>query len=98
MTKRVCLLLLALSLPGCAPKEPEKRYPVQAEIKAVDSTAKTATLDAGNVGDWMGPMTMEYPVKPDSELAKLHVGDHIQASVVVQGQKYYVTGIKVLPK
>ena len=48
--------------------------------------------------DWMGPMTMEYPMKPDSELTKLQVGDHIEAVVVVQGEKYYVTDVKVVSK
>jgi Cu/Ag efflux protein CusF len=41
-------------------------------------------------------MTMQYNVKPDSEFAKLHVGDHIQATVVVQDPNYFVTDIKVL--
>jgi len=90
------LLLLALTLLGCGAHDAAKRYPMQGEVKAVDSTAKTATVDAGPVGDWMGPMTMEYPVKPDSDLAKLHVGDHVEATVVVQDEKYYVTDVKVV--
>jgi Cu/Ag efflux protein CusF len=43
-------------------------------------------------------MTMEYPVKPDADLAKLRPGVHIEATVVVQGEKYYVTDVKVQPK
>jgi Cu/Ag efflux protein CusF len=34
-------------------------------------------------------------VKPDAEFAKLHVGDHIQATVVVRDPSYYVTDVKV---
>jgi Cu/Ag efflux protein CusF len=98
MRKTVCLLCLALALLGCSPKEAAKRYPVQADVTAVDATAKSATLAAGQIGDWMGPMTMDYPVKPDAELAKLHAGDHIEATVVVQGDKYYVTDVKVVAK
>lgn len=98
MTKKICLLLLAAALLGCGAKEAGKRYAMQGDIKAVDQTAKTATIDAGQIGDWMGPMTMEYPVKPDAELAKLHVGDHIEATAVVEGDKYYVTGVQVVPK
>ena len=71
---------------------------MQGAVLAVDPAAKTATIAAGKIGDWMEAMTMEYPVKPDSELAKLHAGDHIEATVVVQGEKYYVTDVKVLPK
>jgi Cu/Ag efflux protein CusF len=98
MTKGICLLVLALALLGCGARETAKRYPMQGDVKAVDPAAKTATIDAGKIGDWMEPMTMEYPVKPDAELAKLHPGDHIEAIVVVEGQKYYVTGVKVAPK
>jgi Cu/Ag efflux protein CusF len=99
MKNLVWLLLLALALVGCGEKkEAEKRYPVQAEVKAIDTTAKTATLDAGKIGDWMDAMTMSYSIKPDAEFAKLHVGDHIEATVVVQGDKYYVTDVKVVSK
>jgi Cu/Ag efflux protein CusF len=64
-------------------------------VKALDSTSRTATIAAGKIGDWMEAMTMEYPVKPDSEFEKLHVGDKIEATVVVQDPSYYVTDVKV---
>ena len=71
---------------------------MQGVVKALDANAKTATIDAGKIGDWMEAMTMEYPVKPDSEFQKLHVGDHIDATVVVEDPTYYVTDVKVTPK
>jgi Cu/Ag efflux protein CusF len=95
MTRRNTVLLLALSLAGCGAKEAEKRYPMHGEVKAVNAAEKTATIDAGKIGDWMEAMTMEYPVKPDSELTKLHAGDKIDATVVVAGEKYYVTDVQV---
>ena len=98
MTKGICLLFLALALLGCGARETAKRYPMQGDVRALDPAAKTATIAAGKIGDWMGPMTMEYPMKPDSELTKLQVGDHIEAVVVVQGEKYYVTDVKVVSK
>lgn len=101
MTRRTSLAALALLLAGCAAKEPPtpaKRYPMQGEIKALDPAAKTATIDAGKIGDWMNAMTMEYPIKPDGEFVKLHVGDHIEATVVVADPKYYVTEVKVVPR
>jgi Cu/Ag efflux protein CusF len=87
--------LLALALAGCGAKNQAKRYPMEGEVKALDPGAKTATIAAGKIGDWMDAMTMEYPVKPDAEFQKLHVGDHIQATVVVDGDKYYVTEVKI---
>lgn len=100
MTRRLTVILvLALALAGCRAKLPEgKRYTMQGEIKALDASAKSATIDAGNVGDWMPAMTMEYPVKPDADFQKLHVGDHIQATVVVLDVGYYVTDVKMAPK
>jgi len=94
MIRRVCLLLLvALVLVGCGAKE--KRYQFDGTITALDPANKTATIQAGQIGDWMDPMTMEYSIKPDAEFAKLHVGDRIHATAVVKDPVYYVTDIQV---
>jgi Cu/Ag efflux protein CusF len=102
MTRRIYSLLLSLllmMLAGCAQKAAQvKRYPMQGEVKALDASAHTATIAAGKIGDWMEAMTMEYPVKPDTEFQKLHVGDKIEATVMVSDPGYYVTDIKVVPK
>jgi Cu/Ag efflux protein CusF len=101
MTKRIRMALLcllaAVVVAGCgAPKEPAKRYPMEGEILGLDPVTHNATIKHGKIGDWMDAMTMEYTVKPDAEFAKLHVGDHIQATVVVQDPTYWVTDVKVV--
>ena len=102
MTRRIILFLAALLLAGCnlhrAPEPEGKRYPMQGTIKALDPAKKIATIDAGKIGDWMDAMTMDYIVKPDAEFEKLHVGDRIEATVVVIDPEYHVTSVKVLPK
>ncbi|MGB9454762.1 MAG: copper-binding protein [Bryobacteraceae bacterium] len=98
MTRRILLIALALVLASCASRAQVKRYPMEGDIKALDPSTKTAAIDAGKIGDWMEAMTMDYPVKPDSEFAKLKVGDHIKATVVVEDVKYYVTAITVVAK
>ena len=96
---RILVLSFAVLLASCGSKAPAgKRYQMEGKILALDASSKTATIDAGQIGDWMSPMTMEYPVKPDTEFAKLHVGDQIQATVVVNDLKYYVTEVRVVPK
>jgi len=95
MTRRTIVLLLGMALAGCGAKSPTRRYAMEGEVKALDPATKTATIAAGKIGDWMDAMTMEYSVKPDAEFRKLHVGDHIQATVVVNDDKYYVTEVKV---
>ena len=104
MTRRTALPLLALvfalAMEGCGSKPPAgKRYSAEGNVQALDANVKTATIAFGQIGDWMGPMTMEYSIKPDREFEKLHVGDRIQATVVVvTDTSFYVTDIKVLPK
>jgi Cu/Ag efflux protein CusF len=95
MKRLTTALLLALLLAACAAKIETKRYPMQGEIKGLDTDTKTAVIAAGKIGDWMEAMTMEYPVKPETEFQKLHIGDHIEATVVVADPTYYVTDIKV---
>jgi Cu/Ag efflux protein CusF len=68
---------------------------MEGEVKALDPSTKTATIAHGKIGDWMEAMTMEYSVKPDSEFQKLRVGDRIQATGVVNDDKYYVTEVKI---
>jgi Cu/Ag efflux protein CusF len=96
--RSLVILPVLLILAACTHKSPEKRYPMQGEIKALDASAHTATIAAGKIGDWMDAMTMEYPVKPDAEFQKLHVGDRIEATVVVGDPAYYVTEIKIAHK
>jgi Cu/Ag efflux protein CusF len=91
-------VLLLLAVAACNHHDASKRYPVQGDIKALDPASKIATIDAGPIGDWMGAMTMEYPVKPDADFQKLHVGDHIEGTVVVNDPTFYVTDVKVVPK
>ena len=101
MIRRIAALLplLLVMFAGCAQKAaPVKRYPMQGEVKALDASAHTATIAAGKIDGWMEAMTMEYPVKPESEFQKLHVGDKIEATVMVGDPGYYVTDIKVVPK
>jgi Cu/Ag efflux protein CusF len=99
MLRQSTVAMLALLLAACSANQVQsKRYSMQGEIKALDPAAKTATISAGKIGDWMEAMTMEYPIKPDDQFTKLHVGDRVQATVVVNDLKYYVTDVKVVPK
>jgi Cu/Ag efflux protein CusF len=97
MIRVLSLALAALLLAAChhLPEHAGKRYSMQGVVKALDPANKTAAIDAGQIGDWMPPMTMEYPVKSDGEFRKLKVGDRIEATVVVNEPAYFITDIKV---
>ena len=88
-------------LAGCAgskPAAPPKQYQLKGVVVRLDNQVRTATIKHERIDGWMEAMTMEYPVKPEAEFAKLHVGDRIEATVVVGDPAYYVTEIKVSPK
>ncbi len=99
MTRRSGLLFLTiLLLTGCGSKEQTKTYALRGVIKSLDAGAKLATIQHEKIGDWMEAMTMEFPVKPDSEFQKLQVGQRIQAKVVVGDSSYYITEVQVVPQ
>jgi Cu/Ag efflux protein CusF len=100
MHKLIAVLTLALALAACSGNKlpAGKRYPIAGEIKSLDTNTKSALIDAEKIGDWMDAMEMDYPIKPDSEFQKLHVGDKIRGTVVVVDPGYYVTDLKVVPK
>ncbi len=103
MRRRAILTVLAATLlASCGARQEAqdrgKRYQMQGEIKSLDPESKSANINAGKIEGWMEAMTMDYKVRPDTEFAKLHVGDHVQATVVVNDTSWYVTDVKVLPK
>jgi hypothetical protein len=59
---------------------------------------KTIRIDAGAIGDWMDtPMTMNYPLyatTDDADRPKLTVGATFDATVIVQGDDFWVTDVK----
>jgi Cu/Ag efflux protein CusF len=98
MSRAIAIALLAMAaLCGCGEKKSaERRLPMHGVVKSLDPAAKLANIDADKIDGWMEAMAMDYLVKPDSEFEKLHVGDKIQATVVIEEPKYYVTDIKVV--
>jgi Cu/Ag efflux protein CusF len=71
-----------------------KRYPMHGKVVSVNAADKSARIDAGPIGDWMGPMTMNYTVKDDADLAKLTPGTTFDATVFVNGDDFWVGEVK----
>ncbi len=88
--KFLSILLLALSLCACAHEEPVKKYKLDGVVVGLDPRAHIARIDGQNIEGWMEAMTMEYPLKDPKEFETLHLGDHITATVFVQGLNYSV--------
>jgi Cu/Ag efflux protein CusF len=93
--KLTSILLLALALSACKEKSaqpasnaPIERYKLDGVVVSLDPQGHIAKIDGQKIEGWMEAMTMEYPVKDQTEFAGLHVGDHITATIFVQGLNY----------
>jgi Cu/Ag efflux protein CusF len=86
---------------SCSPKpasapaaaEAEKNCPLTGEVKQLDEKLQTATIQHQAICDWMGAMTMEFPVQSKDEFAQLKVGDKITATVNIKGLDFNLSGI-----
>jgi Cu/Ag efflux protein CusF len=95
-------IVLLFSLAACqqttvkeeAKDEPVKRYALHGEVLRLDTQGKIAAIKHEAIGDWMGAMTMEFPVKDQPEFDKLREGEKINATVFVQGNSYWVGEIQ----
>lgn len=111
-TLSLIALAAALTFVGCSSPQPSeapnaaagasgataaiRHFPVHAKVLSVDTAAKKARLDAGPIGDWMGAMTMNYPIKDDAGLAQLKEGVELDATVnVTPDDDFWLTDIKV---
>ena len=74
-----------------------RHFPMHGKILSVDAAAKKARINAGPIGDWMGAMTMNYPIKDDAAFAQLKEGNEIDCTVNVDAdENFWVTDIKVV--
>jgi protein SCO1/2 len=91
--KVLSIVLLAFALCACKGKPaktaPIEKYHLDGVIVSLDPKAHIAKIDGQKIEGWMEAMTMEYPIKDESEFAKLHAGDHITATVFVQDLNYW---------
>jgi len=71
-----------------ASSAPVERYKLDGVVVSLDPQAHLAKINGQKIEGWMDAMTMEYPVNDRAEFGTLHVGDHITATVLVQGLNY----------
>jgi len=99
----VPLLLLAAAV-GCGRSEKPAapapadvmRYSVSGVIRAVETARPEITLEHGPIEGLMGAMTMPFPIRGETPLlSSLRVGDRIEATLVVDGGRFWLEGIRV---
>lgn len=86
-------MMAACSRPT-APAEQVKHYALHGQIVRLDSKDKLATIKHQKIGDWMGAMTMDFPVRDEKEFSQLREGETIDGTVFVQGMDYWVGEIR----
>ncbi|HEY6064955.1 MAG TPA: SCO family protein [Thermoanaerobaculia bacterium] len=99
-------VLLLLGLASCAkrtenaPAKPAaasaqaKRYPFRGVVRGVDAAKREVTVEHEAVPDFMDAMTMSFPVRDDPQVFEiLHVGDRLEAKLVVDGADYWLEQI-----
>jgi len=76
-----------------------KRYPIQGKVISVDQSAKTITLEHGDIEGLMPGMTMPFPVHADWVWNDLKPGAEIRAEIVEDKeapQPYWLENVGIL--
>lgn len=99
-TSRLALALAIVICASCgrqeklAPAAPARRYALKGVIESVDSTRPSVTVVHESVPGFMDAMTMAFPVHDDPQVfAILRAGDKIEATLVVDGDRYWLEKI-----
>lgn len=106
MMKLTCLLLIAITL-GCGllpSPEPEpaerewQRHELRGKVLQLRGPdIQAAVIEHEEIGDWMGAMTMAFPIRDEAEYAKIDEGDYITADVVAAGHsEFYIENIEII--
>ena len=88
----VTFIVLALTACSQQPKPKVtsgKHYPFTGKVISIDAKEHTAKIDGAAIPDYMGAMTMDYPIASDADLAALKPGENISATVNVNDDDSY---------
>lgn len=94
-------LTIALAACGDAAKNdvrtisgPTKSYESHGTVTKIDTENNRVVLDHEQIGDWMEPMTMPFPIADPAILANVETGKRYAFTVVVGGEdntEYMIT-------
>jgi protein SCO1/2 len=85
----VCFLLA-----GCS-RTPEQRFDLSGKVVAVDKAQRQVTIAHEPIPGYMDAMTMPFSVKDDWALPVLAPGQVVEATLVVQGDRSWIEGLKI---
>lgn len=86
------LAVLALAI-ACSPPAPTEHAGHGIAVD-VDPTARTVTLEHGDIPGLMKAMTMTFPVAPEVDLAAFEKGETVDFEIRAEGSNLTVTAIR----
>jgi protein SCO1/2 len=73
-----------------------KTYQLTGTVVSTAGKDRLVKVQHETIEGWMEAMTMEFPVRDDSEFARLAPGQRIRATVNVQDIDYWLSAIQVV--
>lgn len=92
---RITSVVLLLCFLSACQRVPEKRYEMRGKVVSVDKEQRQATIDHEEIKGFMGAMTMPFNIKEDWALSALAPGQIVEATLVVQGERSWIEGIRI---
>jgi protein SCO1/2 len=90
----ILALVASLMMIGCQ-STPERRYDLKGKVVSVDKAQRQVTIAHEEIKGFMDAMTMPFNVGQDWALSVLAPGQTIEATLVVQGNRSWIEGIRV---
>jgi Cu/Ag efflux protein CusF len=73
---------------------PVRNCELRGEVIRLDPQVRTAVIRHQKICDWMGAMTMEFPVRNDRDFAALKPGEHITATVYIGDPEFWIANVQ----
>jgi protein SCO1 len=88
-------VLIAGILTISCQRAPERRFELKGRVVAVDRAQRQVTIAHEPIKGFMDAMTMPFSVKDDWALPVLAPGQVVEATLVVQGDRSWIEGLKI---
>jgi protein SCO1/2 len=85
----ICLMMMSCQ------HVPEKRYELKGKVVSVDKAQRQATIAHEQIKGFMDAMTMPFNIGEDWALSALAPGQIVEATLVVQGDRSWLEGIRI---
>jgi len=94
LSRRVVLVLATMVLAAACRQAPvEHRYELNGQVLSIAADRMEATIKHEDIPNFMAGMTMPFEVRDAKELEGLTAGDLVTATLVVEENGAYITGV-----